>query len=534
MSEFFAMFAADYYKIGHATRMQPEGASWVYSTWTARSNKHHPGCDKTVVFGYQYTMKKLVELWYKEFFSQPIDELEHEWANVIGNTFNATYADFSKFRKLHELGHLPLRILGVPEGTLLPIGIPDHVIMNTDPDFAWLPQFIEDQWSAMNWLPSTSATTAFYRRQLLKPYVEITHGKGDNALDHMCGDFSLRGHTSLEAGYISGAAHALSFDRTATIGSNLLLEKYYGADLINDPPMMGTPSLEHSVVEQGVARQKLRIVGGELTEDEQYYVYKAMMDNWDINLIAEMLFLYHLLTKVQPKGIMTYVSDTYDYWGVVSKVVPLLKEVILNRDGCLSIRPDSGNPVKIICGDPEAEPGTPEFDGTIRILAETFGTNRNEQGFRKLNSHIAMIYGDAITPEITKKVGDWCIHNEYDITNICFGIGAYTYQYVTRDTRGYAIKATACRIDGREMPIYKMPKTDPGKKSPRGCVSIHYKNGEYTLIDGLSYEESVEDIDNIMLVKFEDGVFFNCEDFGAIKTRLRDEEEIDKGRDDKW
>ena len=521
---FFAMFAADYYKVGHATKMQPDGAGMVYSTWTARSNKHHPGCEKTVVFGYQYTIHRLVKLWHDYFFNVPLERLRQEWEQVIGNTFNPTYNDFSKFEALHRLGYLPLRIMGVPEGTLLPIGIPDHVIYNTRPEFAWLPQFIEDQWSAMNWLPSTSATTAYYRRKLLKPYVKITHSLNDNALDHMCGDFSLRGHTSLEAGYISGAAHALSFDRTATIGSNILLSNYYNADLKN-PPMMGTPSLEHSVVEQGVAWKKMQLIGGELDEEEQYYAYKAAVDNWDINLIAEMLFLRHLLVNVQPTGVMTYVSDTYDYWGVVSKVLPMLKNVIMERDGCLSVRPDSGDPVKIICGDFEAFPGSPEFKGTLNLLRQTFGGNVNSEGFFKLNSHIAMIYGDAITPEITKAVGDWCIHNSFDITNVCFGIGAYTYQYVTRDTRGYAIKATDCIINGRELPIYKMPKTDPGKKSPRGCVVVVPEGNSYRMIDGLTLEKTKDYPENIMVEKFVDGIESNFEDFATIKARLRKEEE---------
>lgn len=532
MRNFFAMFAADYYKIGHAIKMQPQSAEMVYSTWTARSNKHHPGCDRTVVFGYQYTLAELHDFWEENFFKVPVHYLERQWEEVMDKTFDETYCDFSKFYALHELGHLPIAVYGVPEGTLLPIGIPDHVIFNTDPDFAWLPQFIEDQWSANNWLPSTSATTAYYRRKLLAPFVKATHGDMA-ALDHMCGDFSLRGHTSLQAGYISGAAHALSFDRTATIGSNILLRDYYGANLIT-PPMRGTPSLEHSVVEQGVADYKQRIAHGQLTSDERRLFKKAAFDNWDINLIAEMLFLNHLLTEVQPTGVMTYVSDTYDYWGVVSKVLPLLKDVILERDGVLSVRPDSGDPVKIICGDPNAEPGTPEFKGTLHLLWQIFGGTFNEHQCSVLNPHIRMIYGDAITPEITRAVGQWCIASSFDITNISFGIGAYTYQYVTRDTRGYAIKATDCIINGEEIPIYKMPKTDPGKKSPRGAVKVIVKNGDYEMVDGLPYIETLGASDNIMVKKYMDGVCFNFEDFDTIKERLREEEKKDTERDQKW
>ena len=138
------MFAADYYKIGHAVKMQPADAKMVYSTWTARSNKYHKDCAKTMVFGHQYTIQRLLNYWQAEFFNQPIDLLESEWNRVIKDTFHPGYADFSKFRKLYELGYLPISIMGVPEGTLLPIGIPDHVIFSTDPEFAWLPQFNDD------------------------------------------------------------------------------------------------------------------------------------------------------------------------------------------------------------------------------------------------------------------------------------------------------------------------------------------------------------------------------------------------------
>ena len=521
------MFAADYYKIGHAIKMQPDDAQMVYSTWTARSFKYHNNCPKTVVFGHQYTIQRLRDYWQEEFFNKSIEELRAEWELVIGNTFHMGYSDFSKFEDLHALGYLPICIYGVPEGSLLPVGIPDHVIFSTNDSFAWLPQFIEDQWSANNWLPSTSATTAYYRKKILKPYIEETCDSMD-VLPHMCGDFSLRGHTSLEAGYISGAAHALSFDRTATIGSNILLKKYYGADLETNPPMMGTPSLEHSVVEQGVAWMKQRMANGALNEDEKKLFKEAAYENWDINLIAEMLFINHLCVNIQPTGTMTYVADTYDYWSVVSKILPKLKEVIKNRKGCFSIRPDSGDPYKIICGDSNACAGTPEFNGTLNMLFDIFGYSINHKGCKVLPPYIRMIYGDAITEEITKKVCLWCKNNNISVENICFGIGAYTYQYVTRDTRGYAIKATDCILNDEEFPIYKMPKTDSGKKSPRGCIAVVKTNDSdgYSLIENLTLDQSLQMKDNIMVCKLNNGIYNmnSVETIYQIRDRLNNEE----------
>lgn len=505
--------ACDYYKTGHLW-MQPKGMQMVYSTWTARSNRHHPDCPNTVVFGYQYTIRQLIEFFDDNFFHVPVETLRKEYEEVISASFNDNYSSFEKFEALHKLGHLPLAIYGVPEGTLLPVGIPSHVMWNTDSNFAWLPQFIEDMWSSANWLPSTSATTAYYRKKLIEPTAEATSDV-PNLAAHMCGDFSLRGHTSIEAGLISGAGHLLSFDRTATIGANLLLKKYYAAD--GEVPGMGTPSLEHSVVEQGVAWFKHKIAEGSLPEYMMPYINKAMMDGtWEVNLVAEMCFILHLITTVQPTGMMTYVADTYDYWGVVKKVLPTIKDAIMARDGCFSLRPDSGDPIEII-------------ETTLPELLKTFGCTVNSKGCRVLPRQIRMIYGDAITAEITKEVCHWCVGQEISLENLAFGIGAFTYQYVTRDTRGFAIKATDCIHDEfGELPIFKAPKTDPGKKSPRGAVAVLKDcRGCYCMVDQLTVRDAVNFPGNVMVKLMENGEMFNQEDFYTIRKRLEAEVDAD-------
>lgn len=531
--DFNPALAADYYKVGHPW-MQPTGMKTVYWTWTARNYKFHPGCPKTVVFGHQYTIKEWLHDFFQDnFFNRPLEELKREYEEVVGTTFGERYKSFEKFEALHKLGHLPIEIWGVPEGTLLPIGIPDHVGWNTDPRFAWLPQYLEDMWSANNWMPSTSATTAYYRRRLIEPYVKETCDNPDQ-LWHMCGDFSLRGHTSHPAAYISGAGHLLSFDRTATVHSNTLIRKFYMED---KPAGLGTPSLEHSVVEQGVAWFKNRLATGDLPEYVKPYVKQVCQDGkWEIQLVAEMCFILYLITEVQPEGVMTYVSDTYDYWGVVSKILPVIQTALRERKGCFSVRPDSGNPVKIICGDQTAPEGTPERRGTLGCLIDMCGNEVtiNSKGFVVLPSYIRMIYGDAITPKITENVCTWCLDNRISVENLCFGIGAYTYQYVTRDTRGYAIKATDCiHEDFGEMPIFKQPKTDPGKKSPRGCVAVVFDSDdeELKMVDGLTLKESLEYEGNLMVCKYKNGVMPNPETFSVIRDRLMQYDAMDKRED---
>lgn len=515
----------DAYKLGHYFQM-PKSVRTVYSTWTARSDKHHPGCPMTVPFGHQgFIQEYLIDFFNEHFFNADIDAIEKDFTRKVSAVFHPAYTDFGRFRMLHNLGYLPIRVMGVPEGTLLPVSIPDHIIMNTNPAFAWLPQYLEDIWSCHNWLPTTSATTAYYRRKLIMPYAEATCDNPEEAVRHMCGDFSMRGMTGEDAAYVSTAGHLLSFDRTATVEGNSYLEQYYGADL-NAPcnvPGLGVPSLEHSVVCQNVAYYKELIATGALPEYMVPYVRKAMSQNWEVNLVAEMCFILYLLTEVQTTGMLTYVSDTYDYWGVVSKILPVIKPVIMGRKGCFSVRPDSGDPVKIITGDPNAGIGTPEYKGTLLLLKEIFGGTRNSKGFFELDSHIRMIYGDAITAQITESVCKWCQYDAmFAVNNIAFGIGAYTYQYVTRDTRGYAIKATdAVFSDMGELPLYKAPKTDPGKKSPKGAVAlIQDSRGLYSLIENLNIEEAMEYPGNLYVTKFEDGAPCNIEDIYAIRNRL--------------
>lgn len=517
----------DAYKLGHYFQM-PNGVETIYSTWTARYAKYHGNgnYDKTVAFGGHGFIKDILVRWFNEnFFDADINEIEADFKRKVGAIFHPAYTDFTRFRDLWELGYLPIAVYGVPEGTLLPVNIPDHIIFNTNPKFAWLPQYLEDIWSCHMWLPATSATTAYYRRKEIEPYAEISCDDPKAACRHACGDFSMRGMENEDAAYVSTAGHLLSFDRTATVEGNAYLEQFYHADIENRTPGLGVPSLEHSVVCQNVAYYKKDIAQGTLPEYMKPYVEVAMNQNWEANLIAEMCFLLRLLTEVQPTGVLTYVSDTYDYWSVVSKILPVIKDVIMSRDGKLSIRPDSGNPYKIMCGDSYAESGTPEAKGTLRILREIFGGTINKKGYFVLDKHIGLIYGDAVTSEVTESTCKWMVYDQkMSVENVAFGIGAYTYQYVTRDTRGYAIKATdAVFTRLGELPLYKAPKTDSAKKSPKGCVAVIVNDkGEYEMVDGLTLTESQTYDGNIMECKLLNGEVMNDASIYQIRDRLWD------------
>lgn len=143
-------------------------------------------------------------------------------------------------------------------------------------------------------------------------------------------------------------------------------------------------------------------------------------------------------------------------------------------------------------------------------------------GLQLMNSEVVKDNNVLIVDDICSRGGTF-----YHAANALKEAGAKnTYQYVTRDTRGYAIKATDCILGNDEIQIYKMPKTDPGKKSPRGCVAIFKEeNGDYSLVENLTLEESIGYKNNVMKFKVKNGSFCteSVETIETIKERLMGE-----------
>ncbi len=299
-----------------------------------------------------------------------------------------------------------------------------------------------------------------------------------------------RGFSSIESAQVSSAGHLLSFTGTATISSILYLEKYYNCNLENEIVGLGTPSTEHSVMcSYGTDELK---------------AYKR------------------LINEVFPSGVLSIVSDTYDYWNLITNILPILKENILNRDGKIVIRGDSVDPVKIICGDKEAPKDSPAYKGTVELLWDIFGGEINSKGYKVLNSHIGTIYGDSITVERCEEICKKLTEKGFAVNNCTFGIGSYTYQYNTRDTFGFALKATHAIINGEEKFIFKDPKTDTGnfKKSQKGMCYV-YKDGEDILYkDELTIKEQEECKDNLLEVVFKDGKLIRDYSLKEIRGRL--------------
>lgn len=490
MKHLSTMLLCDFYKISHRA-MYPEGTEVVYSTWTPRASRMKD-VTEVVNFGLQVFIKDyLVKFFDENFFNRKKEDVVAEYARIIKCTLGDPAPATKHIEELHDLGYLPLSIKALPEGTVVPLRVPVMTIQNTDKRFFWLTNFVESLASCELWQACTSATIAHEYRKLLDKYAMETVGNTDFVM-FQGHDFSMRGMSSLRSAMLSGMGHLLRFCGTDTIPSIQAAEHYYGANVEKELVGTSVPATEHSI----------QCAYGD-----------------------DMVYLRRMLSEVHPTGIVSIVSDGYDFWDVIGRVIPSLKQEILARKGGpvgdkVVIRPDSGDPVLIVCGDPDAPEGSLERKGAIEALWETFGGTITEKGYKLLDSHIGLIYGDAITLRRAEEICERLKAKGFASVNVVFGIGSYTYQYNTRDTFGFALKSTLCVINGDEKQIFKDPKTDNGiKKSQKGRVVVLKDGKSYKFLDGFSLNDNVKG-DQLVEI-FRDGKLLVEQTFSEIRARLR-------------
>lgn len=483
--------AIDFYKTDHR-RQYPENTTEVYSNFTPRSGKlarvlPSEYDNKVTFFGLQYFLKSfLKDAWDENFFSQPKEQIVASYKRRMDYSLGKDSIDCAHIAALHDLGYLPLRIKALPEGTRSPIGIPVLTVVNTHPDFFWLTNYIESVISCYLWKPITSATLAFEYKSLLTQYALRT-GTALEFVNFQAHDFSFRGMSGLEDSALNSAAHLTSFYGTDTVPGIDLVEDYYSMNVETSPVGFSVPATEHSVMCMGMKE-------------------------------GEILTFRRLIRDLYPAGIVSIVSDTWDFWRVVTEYLPELKADILARNGKVVIRPDSGDPVKIICGDPEAQPGSPEFKGAIECLWEVFGGTLTSTEHRLLDSHIGLIYGDSITLERAEAILRLLEAKNFASGNVVFGVGSYTYQYVTRDSFGFAMKATSGVVNGERRDIFKDPKTDSGsKKSAKGLLRVEKDQEEWTLFQQQTEKEEEQ---GLLECVFLDGQILKTTSLDEIRKRL--------------
>ena len=554
-----ALSSIDSYKLGHADQF-PEGTTKVYSNFTPRSLAHlhvpyEYGTTQVVWFGLQVFLNDLQSVWQETFFDRPKAEVVAEFVELVGPFCGPRGFNQSRIEWLHDLGYLPIEIKSLPEGTLVPAGVPVLTITNTLPEAYWLPNFLETWLSADLWKPSTAATISYAYRKIIDHYTELTGGNKDFVMwqGH---DFSSRGMSGIQDAARTGSGHLLSFAGTDNVTAvQLVNDAYRGKETFVGGSV---PATEHSTMTSSI-----------LVEAER--LRQAGVDEDNVMTQAELNVIKRLVTEVYPSGVVSVVSDSFDFWKVITEIAPALKGEILNRVpdqlGLAKVvfRPDSGDPVKIICGHKykviddiddtyemisASDEGYEvvynkmddkyyqfeiyddgwstsiefkelqwyEVKGAIECLWDTFGGTVNEKGFKTLNQRVGLIYGDSITLDRCNEILKLLAEKGFASDNVVFGIGSFTFQYNTRDTLGFAMKATYVEIDGKPYSIFKDPKTDSGtKKSATGLLQVVQDGDTLKVNQDVSWDQEKQ---GLLRTVYLDGKITVSDTFADIRSRL--------------
>lgn len=323
------------------------------------------------------------------------------------------------------------------------------------------------------WHPMLAATVGATYRDIVNVYYDKTCD--DNVpRARALGAFDFRGEECLESAVKAGAGWCLSFLNTATVPTIPYLEEMYNCDCTKEPVAFGSPSTEHSVMCSNYA-----VDGDEIT------------------------LLRRLLNDIYPNTSFSAVLDSYDYWNIIDNVLPQLRNEIMNHNGCMLMRGDSGDCVEVVTK-------------TVFKLWEHFGGTVNSKGYKVLDPHVKAIYGDSITVQRCEEIYKILEENGFACSNVALGVGSFSFQCIeengilkpfTRDTFSSCIKATYCEIEGVPTPIFKNPKDGGFKKSQKGCCVVHQINeaGDLVFEDGKTWEEASNDKDNMLDTIFVDG-----------------------------
>jgi nicotinamide phosphoribosyltransferase len=488
-----ATLMADFYKLSHRVQY-PENTEKVYSTFTPRSNKYFPQASGVVVFGIQGFVKKyLIEYFNTHFFERVKEDVISEYSRIVKYTLGNDNPETEHLEALHDLGYLPIKLKALKEGMVIPLKTPVLTLENTLPEFFWLTNYLETLMSSELWLPMTSATTAREYRKILDGFAMKTVGH-TNDVDFQAHDFSFRGMSSFESAAVSGAAHLTSFKGTDTIPAILYHEEYYNANVEQELVAGSVPASEHATQTVNTSYE---------SRDEYEFIKK-------------------MITDIYPTGIVSLVLDSYDFWDNVERVLPLLKDEIMKRDGKMVCRPDSGDPTLILTGNPDAKTKV-EQKGLVEALYDIFGGHVNELGYKVLHPTIGAIYGDSMTLDRVKDICERLEKKGFASTNVVLGIGSFSYGFVSRDSLSWAVKATYAVVNGEERLLFKDPITDPGKRSQRGLVALVKIGDELHYEDGLTqkvYDANFARIDQLEVV-FEDGKLLRDESLAEIRERIK-------------
>lgn len=553
----------DFYKATHAEQY-PQGFTRIYSPGTPRMSRLDDVKEVAFFGGQGYAKEILIKAFNEYFFNRPEEEVMIEYNHCVGNPLGHGAYGEEKIRNLHRLGYLPIAMYAVPEGISTKIGVPQSVFVNTHPGFAWLTNTLETSYSCYIWHIQISAEVGKRYRKIVQKYRDMSCEDGVRVAK-LLGDFSMRGQHCPESAMTSSAAWLLSFANTATVPAIKWLEDNYNCNTDTDEVGYGAVSFEHSTVTSNFAvdGDEITLIKRALTEIYPNTSFSFVSDSYDYDNVVMNLIPQCKNEIMNHKGYFAVRGDSGDPIEVMAgkkiEWLPANEVEWYDRDetwrwmrdyawdesledGCdryfaqdgkfyvVHFEPEwsretgyhTGNKYEFIDSwDITWEEIAPSLEllGTVWALDQTFGHTINSKGFKVLPSYIRALYGDSITPQRCEAIYERLTAQGYAINNVILGVGSFSfmcletvdedgyanYKPYTRDTFGYAIKATYGEDkDGKPIMIFKNPKALAWKKSQKGCVIVAPDGQSYT--DEHTFDEAhSEGIENLLQLVFKDG-----------------------------
>ncbi|MBS7563279.1 nicotinate phosphoribosyltransferase [Mucilaginibacter sp. Bleaf8] len=457
---------ADAYKYAHHKLYYP-GTTQIYSYLESRGGLFN----ETMFFGLQYYLKAYLQ--GPAFTQADLDEADGFLQQVFGRNDVFDKSRFQYILDKYE-GYLPVRIKAVAEGTSVPNGNVLMTIENTDPECYWLTNFLETLLMQI-WYPCTVATLSSQIKKVVYQYYHETATEGAEAgIDFVLNDFGYRGVSSMESAGLGGAAHLVNFSGSDNLAGSRMAMQYYDAQKVYG---LSIPATEHSIC---------TLLGRE----------------------GELEIFRHVLRSF-PTGTVACVSDSYnifkacsEYWGEE------LKNEILNRQGTLVIRPDSGDPVMTLLA-------------IFEILFDKFGYTVNSKGFKVLPPQLRVIQGDGVNYEAIIGLYYALKTNGIGAENLVLGMGGALLQKVDRDTQKFALKCSAAVINGNEVNVIKSPTeidangqiVESFKKSKSGRLKLVKIDGHYKTVN----QDELPHVADELHTVFENGHILRNFTFDEVK-----------------
>jgi nicotinamide phosphoribosyltransferase len=573
----------DGYKTGHPAQYA-QGTDFVSSNYTPRDFSYAPTASgfrptHMVYAGLQYAVKEyIIKLWNVSFFQQPKEVVLAKFARRIRNYLGTGQgaATYDMLSRLHDLGYMPIRIKSLPEGSRVNAGIPVFTVTNTIAGFGPLVNYLETVLSNIIWPVCNSASLMEQYYLLAKEYGVATGASEEYWLPIAIHNFALRGHRGIEDGIISAFGHSLFHKGTDTFAVIDFIEDYYNGDSDEEVIGVSVNASEHATVCQNIAVNggghfgELATLNGFLTNTYPTGVFSYVADSrdyWDVvgNIVPKLkdIILSRGPNDDGQPGILTLRPDSSidtPYEVLCGyKVMEIKNHIALYGESAEKFSSEGFNAVLLngkyyrAEGDFETEyyglgdevrryvvvlgreMCEAEAIGTIQSLWNTFGgeyvlgtegVNSDnvliKHKYKLLDSHIRVIYGEAISLQMAKKIYQGLKDMGFSVGNVFFGVGSWAFiGNSSRDSYGIAMKATNSVVNGVDYPLQKDPKgTSSFKKSARGRLRVEFDvdKNEFVLHDDQTVEQ-----ENIGCLQdfFVDGKIVNEQVFNEMQARLK-------------